>query len=116
MKIITLVSYFYKLLLKRNPILVFSSQDSIDNFKIAFPMPKMKAMFFDENNYKIILSLLLYKNENLTQEILDFIIEYLDDPLTYFSVTNKYCTVDILFMYMLIYKSKILFDLLHIFE
>ena len=112
-KIITLVSYFYKLLLKRNPILVFSSQDSIDNFKIAFPMPKMKAMFFDENNYKIILSLLLYKNENLTQEILDFIIEYLDDPLTYFSVTNKYCTVDILFMYMLIYKSKILFDLLH---
>lgn len=112
-KIITLVVFLYKLLLKRTPILIFSNDNSQDdNFKIAFPMPKMKALFCEEKNYKIILSLLLYKNENLQQEILDFIITYLNDPLTYFSVANKFCTFDILFIYMIIYKSKILFDLL----
>lgn len=112
-KIITLVVFLYKLLLKRTPILIFSNNNSQDdNFKIAFPMPKMKALFCEDKNYKTILSLLLYKNENLQQEILDFIITYLNDPLTYFSVANKFCIFDIIFIYMILYKSKILFDLL----
>jgi len=106
MKTITIAIIFYKVLLKRNPVLITENEDGETDFKITFPLPKMKAVFCEEKNFSVIVSLLLFQNENLTQEVLDLFLFYLNDPLTYFSVGNKFCLIDVFFILMIKYKSK----------
>ena len=75
--------------------------DGETDLKITFPLPKMKAVFCEEKNFSVIVSLLLFQNENLTQEVLDLFLFYLNDPLTYFSVGNKFCLIDVFFILMI---------------
>ena len=105
-KTITIAIIFYKVLLKRNPVLITENEDGETDFKITFPLPKMKAVFCEEKNFSVIVSLLLFQNENLSQEVLDLFLFYLNDPLTYFSVGNKFCLIDVFFILMIKYKSK----------
>lgn len=74
--------------------------------KINFPIPQVKIIFFDSQNYLRILSLLYIDNENIILETLDFIINYMNDPLTYKMVMHSTNTLDILIYFMIKYKSR----------
>lgn len=96
----TLIVRFIKILMKR-----FTIVNELD-FKINFPIPQVKLIFFDSKNFLRILSLLFINNENLILETLDLIINFMNDPLTYKIVLHSTNAMDILVYYMIKYKSK----------
>lgn len=109
-KTITLVIRLYKYLLKRNPVIIMG--ETVESFKIAFPMPKMKSIFCEEKNFKVLLSIFYHTDENILQETLDLLISYLNDPLTYYSIGVYLCLIDFLFFLMMKYKSKAIMEML----
>jgi len=100
MKVSTLIIRFLKMIMKK-----YSIVNEVD-FKINFPIPQVKLIFFDPQNFLRILSLLYIDNENLILETLDLIINFMNDPLTYKMVLHYTNTLDILIYYMIKYKSK----------
>lgn len=99
-KVSTLIVRFLKAIMKK-----YSIVNEVD-FKINFPIPQVKLIFFDPQNFLRILSLLYVDNENLILETLDLIINFMSDPLTYKMVLHYTNTIDILIYFMIKYKSK----------
>lgn len=99
-KVSTLIIRFLKAIMKK-----YSIVNEVD-FKINFPIPQVKLIFFDAQNFLRILSLLYIDNENLILETLDLIINFMNDPLTYKMVMHYTNTIDILIYFMIKYKSK----------
>lgn len=99
-KCCTLIVRFLKAIMKK-----YSIVNEVD-LKINFPIPCVKIIFFDAQNFLRILSLLYIDNENLILETLDLIIHFMNDPLTYKMVLHSTNTIDILIYFMIKYKSK----------
>jgi len=99
-KVSTLIIRFLKAMMKK-----YSIVDE-GHFKINFPIPQVKLIFFDPQNFLRILSLLYIDNENLILETLDLIINFMNDPLTYKMVLHYTNTIDILIYFMIKYRSK----------
>ena len=69
-----------------------------------FPIPKITKILYVKNNYISLVKLLLYDNYNLSFQALNLFMYYIVDLLNE-GVGNEFCTIDILFILMIKYKS-----------
>ena len=69
-----------------------------------FPIPNITKILYIKNNYISLMKLLLYDDYNLSFQALNLFMYYIVDLLNE-GIGNEFCTIDILFILMIKYKS-----------